>query len=349
MDKNWQLFLDTVSRKNTTVVPVGFIVDSPWLPGYVGVDTLDYFLDENLWFDSNMGLRDRFPEVIWIPGFWWEYGMAIEASAFGAHVMFHHDQPPSVEPFCTDLNFWAEHIKVRNPETDALMPLVLRQIERMDQRLEPYGFGQHIACSRGILTVASWFMGITTLMESLISEPDTITPILDQVTTTIIRWLDAQLKRMREPDGIMVLDDLVGMISKRQYQKMIEPHFRRIWEHFDCKVKIYHNDTPCEHLYPSLSEAGFNVFNFSFKAEIDQTKKIMGDKITLLGNVAPRDIGMAGTPEQVYQAAMDCLRKAANGGGLILSFGGGISQDTPACNIDAMVNAVKDWNQQENR
>lgn len=97
------------------------------------------------------------------------------------------------------------------------MPLALRQIERSDHELQSYGLGQHIASSRGILTVTSWFMGVTTLMESLLSAPDDIIPILEVVTDTIILWLEAQLKRMREPKGILLLDDLIGMISKRVY------------------------------------------------------------------------------------------------------------------------------------
>lgn len=347
MDALWENFKRTAKLENTGEIPLGLIADSPWIPGYAGIDTLDYFLDEDLWFETNMNLRERFPQVVWIPGFWWEYGMAIEASVFGGHLIFHHDQPPSIEPFCTDLQFWAKHLKVRNPEADGLMPLVLRQIERMDKRLEPYGLGQHIACSRGILTVTSWFMGVSTLMESLISDPETITPILEKVTDTIIAWLDAQLIRMREPDGIMVLDDLIGMISKRQYQKMVEPHFKRIWEHFDEKIKIYHNDTPCEHLYPVLKDAGFEVFNFSYKADIAKTREIMGDQIVLFGNVAPRDLGVFGTPDQVYQAAWECLEKAGSGRGLILSFGGGISPNTPVENIDAMCKAIMDWNSQK--
>ena len=346
MDKNMENFLSVARNQPAKAVPLALIADCPWLPGYAGIDTLDYFLSEEKWFEINLNLRERFPEVVWIPGFWWEYGMAIEASAFGCRLIFHHDQPPSVEPLSTDLSFWKEHIKSPNPEASGLMPLVLRQIERMDAKLEPYGLGQNFACSRGIMTVTSWFMGVSTLMESLITDPGTIVPILEVVTDTIIHWLDAQLARMREPLGILLLDDLVGMISKRQYMKVIDPLFRRIWDHFDGYVKIYHNDTPCEHLYPVLSESGFNVFNFSYQTETGKARQLMGENIVLLGNVAPRDLGAFGKPEQVYQAAWNCLEQV-DGKGIVLSFGGGISPGTPAENIDAMSQAIRDWNSQK--
>ena len=49
-------------------------------------------------------LRDRFPEVAWIPGYWIEYGMAAEPSAFGARINWHGNQPPSIEPVRGGLN-----------------------------------------------------------------------------------------------------------------------------------------------------------------------------------------------------------------------------------------------------
>jgi len=42
----------------------------------------------------------------------------------------------------------------------------------------------------------------------------------------------------------------------------------------------------------------------------------------------------------VRAEARACLEKAASGGGLILSAGGGLSPGTPAENIDALVQAT---------
>ncbi len=85
-------------------MPVALIVDSPWLPGYAGLNTLDFFLRPDEWLRVYLGLRDRFPEVAWIPGYWIEYGMAAEPSAFGARINWHGNQPPSIEPVRGGLN-----------------------------------------------------------------------------------------------------------------------------------------------------------------------------------------------------------------------------------------------------
>jgi uroporphyrinogen decarboxylase len=63
----------------------------------------------------------------------------------------------------------------------------------------------------------------------------------------------------------------------------------------------------------------------------------------MMGNVPPLDVGVRGTPEEVAQSAQACLDKGAPGGGMILSFGGGVSPGTPAENIDAILNTAREW------
>jgi uroporphyrinogen decarboxylase len=284
---------------------------------------------------------------VWIPGYWIEYGMATEPSAFGAKVRFHPDSPPSVEPIITDLAYWADHMQPANPEADGLMPLVLRQYRAMDQRLAAEGLGIKMVCARGPLAVTAGLVGITPLLTELAENPAMVSRVLEVVTTTLIRWLHAQLDTLRQPEGVMVLDDIVGMVSKAFYLERVHPHLRRIFDEFDGLIRIYHNDTPCKHLLSSLAEANFDVFNFSHKVDIAEVKAQMGHRVALMGNVAPLDVGVRGTPAEVIDQARRCLERGAPGGGMILSFGGGVSPATPAENIDALLKAAREWHPQE--
>jgi uroporphyrinogen-III decarboxylase len=54
-------------------------------------------------------------------------------------------------------------------------------------------------------------------------------------------------------------------------------------------------------------------------------------------------VGVREPPEVVERSALECLDKGAPGGGMILSFGGGVSPGTPAENIDALVKAAREW------
>lgn len=342
MSTPWQHFKEAARLGEPEQVPVALIVDSPWLPGYAGIDTRDYFLLPEKWLEINLGLLDRFPGAVWIPGFWVEYGMAAEPSAFGAIPRFYPDRPPSIEPVTDDLEFWAG-VKPADPEQAGLMPLILRLYEIMEEQLQARGLGIRMVAARGPMTLASWLMGVTPLMMGIAANPAPVSRVLEMTTTTIIRWLQAQLERTRQPEGILLLDDVVGMVSPRHYETLIHPHLRRIFDEFEGLIRVYHNDTPCSRLLPSLVEANFDVFNFSHEMDIGEVKATMGHRVALMGNVPPLDVGVRGTPAEVGQWARDCLDRGAPGGGMILSFGGGVSGETPAGNIDAMIEAARQW------
>jgi uroporphyrinogen decarboxylase len=63
----------------------------------------------------------------------------------------------------------------------------------------------------------------------------------------------------------------------------------------------------------------------------------------LMGNVSPLELGVKGTPEQVYEASLDVLRKAGDHP-LILSLGGAVTIGMPPANVQAMCRAAADFN-----
>ena len=74
-----------------------------------------------------------------------------------------------------------------------------------------------------------------------------------------------------------------------------------------------------------------------------RAQSVTGGKLCLMGNVAPLDVGVRGTPEQVRAAAETVIEKAT-GGRLILSVGGGTSPGMPRQNIVAMLKALEEFN-----
>lgn len=331
----WERFKTVARGGQADRVPVALIVDSPWLPGYAGMDTLDYFLRPDDWLRVNLGLWERFPDVAWIPGFWVEYGMAAEPSAFGARIVWHHGQPPSVEPVKGGLAALAD-VEPPDPQRHGLMPLVLQRYADAERRLLPEGMNVKMAAARGPLAVAGWLLGVTELMVALKTRPEPASRLLNTLTDTVIAWLRAQLGVVHAPEGILLLDDLVGMLSPRLFEQFARPHLTRILRAFDNPIKVYHNDTPCPHLIEPMATLGFDVFNFSHELDMAAVQARMPG-VALMGNVPPLDVMARGTPDQVRAWARECICKTG-GRGLILSAGGGVSPGTPPEAIDALVN-----------
>ena len=68
----WELLLKTVHGETPYKPVTGFIIDSPWIPGWAGVSTLQFYSSEEIWFQTNKKVIETFPDIIFLPGFWSE-------------------------------------------------------------------------------------------------------------------------------------------------------------------------------------------------------------------------------------------------------------------------------------
>ena len=81
--EQWETFKRAARLEKLDKIPMAMIIDSPWIPGYLGIKHMDYYLDPELWFQSNLKIMQEFPDIIFVPSWWMEYGMAAEPSVLG--------------------------------------------------------------------------------------------------------------------------------------------------------------------------------------------------------------------------------------------------------------------------
>lgn len=341
--EQWDAFRTVAKGGKLDTVPVALIADSPWIPGYAGLSHLDYFLDPNLWFEANLKVMRDFPDVIFVPSWWVEYGMAIEPSAVGNRIHFWKDQPPAQSATLFRIED-LDRISPVNPHTDGFMALALRLYERHKPRILAEGYRIPLVAARGPLCLASFLRGVTALMLDIVENPEGTHRLLRFTTQVVIDWLKAQAEVLGPGvEGILVLDDIVGFLSARAYREFAHPCLKRICEAFPSEwVKVYHNDANIRPFLAELAETGFDIINWSHKIDAAEARRKTNGRVCLMGNVAPLEIGVHGTPEKVEEAAWQVLEKTG-GEGLILSFGGGVSMGTPAAHIHALCRARDRW------
>jgi len=331
----WKIIKDCANLKDMDSVPVGLIVDSPWIPGYTGMSTMDYFTIPDKWWEANIKIRKDFPGIIFIPDFWVEFGMATEPSGFGCKVSFYKNKTPNINHIISSADDieYLTGMKIPDPKTDGLMPVVLNLYEYIEKNVKNIGESIKIVAARGPLTTAAHLMGLTEFLVSLKIYPEAVHMLLKMTTTLAKNWLEAQAEVLSEVQGILVLDDVVGFLSKEDYMEFAHPYLKEIFSSFPGWVKIYHNDTDNTVYYGFLEDLGVNIFNFTHKQEISKVKSLVGDKVCLLGNIPPLEVLTMGNPETVRDAAHKCLKSHGAKKGIILSAGGGVSPGTPGENI----------------
>ncbi len=334
----WSALVRAARGERSERTRVALIVDSPWIPPFLGISTVDYIALPQVWLQANLEVVRRFPDVILLPGFWVEPGMAAEPSGFGCPIEFSPDQPPSIRALCSDIA-QTEGLAAPNPLRDGLMPLVLAQYRHALPLVRAEGMDMRIVAARGPLAVAAHLLGLTSFLVGLKTDP-ALTHRLLRLTTQLAKdWLAAQAEVLPGTDGIMVLDDVVGFLSKEDYLEFAHPYLKEIFG-VPSTVKILHNDTDSPVSYEFLRDAGINVFNFTHLQSIRDTRARVGPSVCLMGNVAPRDVLARGTPDAVADAARRCLQENDGHPAFLLSAGGGVSSGTPAENLDALVQAA---------
>jgi uroporphyrinogen-III decarboxylase len=340
--QQWETLVKCSKCEKTETIPVGFIIDSPWLPGYAGISTIDYFTNINTWFNANMKAINEFSDAIFLPGFWAEIGMTAEPSGYGCPVNFYNDKTPTAQHIaesCSD----AAKKKIPNPIHDGLMPFVLNIYKDGEKMANDAGHRIKIVAARGPLTLATHLIGVTNFLTDIKMDPDGSHKLLKSTTRTVINWLEAQANALNEVEGILVLDDIVGFLSKEDYLEFAHPYLKEIFTAFPSSMKLYHNDTNNEIYYEFLKDLGINFFNFSHLYNIKSARNLIGDGICLIGNIPPVESLVKGTPEQVIKDVTKCLDDYAGSSGILLSAGGGLSPGTKPENLGAMIECVRNY------
>lgn len=339
-DAQWDLLKRTIQGEPSAPLPVGFIIDCPWLPNWYGVSILDYFSNDEIWVSANLKAIKEFPDVMFLPGFWSEYGMCTEPSAFGARCTFPANEfPHAHKVLLSDDDI--DSFPSPNPRTDGLLPFVLSRLKMAQPRIEDAGHKIRFAVARGPLNIASYLMGTSEFLTLLMMDPEKAERLIKKITTFLKEWLALQSETFPSIDGIFLLDDIIGFLGEAEFRTFGLPHFRELFGS-DASVKFLHNDAPSKVSAPFLAEMGVNLFNMGFDITLNELKTMTGNRVTLLGNIPPRDVLANGTPGDVTRVTTELINSLEDRSRVIVSCGGGMPPGVKSENIAAFIKAVKD-------
>lgn len=339
-NEQWEKLLAVLDGDTVDPLPVGFIIDSPWLPGWAGQTVLDYYSSDRKWLDVNLKAIRTFPDVLFLPGFWSEYGMCTEPSAFGTKCRWEENALPYADKIIRSIDDIA-NIEKPNPRTDGLLPFVLRRLMLHQAAIEEAGHRIRFAVARGPLNVATFLMGTTEFLMALRTDPEPIAQLLTLIADFAVDWLRLQKECFPSIEGIFILDDIVGFLGDADFRQSALPYLKRVFGCLDVPVRFFHNDAQGLVCAPYLAEIGVNLFNFAFEHSLGEMRQRAGDSVTLLGNIPPRDVLAQGTAENVAASVEAALESLNDRRRIILSCGGGMPPDVPTENIRAFLHAAQ--------
>ena len=108
----------------------------------------------------------------------------------------------------------------------------------------------------------------------------------------------------------------------------------------EVSVKFFHNDAPCAASLRHYADIGINFYNPGTQLSLPAMQALSGDRLALLGNIPPRDVLAAGTPDDVAAAVRKLRAETKTQTRWMLSCGGGMPPAVSTANIRAFLDAA---------
>lgn len=304
-----------------------------------GIPNLTHYyfdLDEKLEIQTRV--KKLLPEALVLPGIFPDFGVVVEASAFGGQIRWLDNGAPYIAPILKDIKD-IDTLKPPIPGTTGLTALLLVQQKIMKKKVKAQGQElEKWAFSMGPAEIAGLLLGYEKYYYGFYDDSKRIKTLMEMLTEFVINWIRVQEKEIGGALVIMVADHVCSQVSPEHLETLILPFEQAIFSSFPHAVKIYHNEGfHSDRHIEAIIRFGAEIWHFG--SDVHSIKDLyskVGDRIVLFGGLDPMGIIRTGSPEEVRVETRKVI-EAARGRKLLLSTGTGTSPDVPLENIRAMI------------
>ncbi len=238
-----------------------------------------------------------------------------------------------------------DKIKVADPEQDGRLPLHLKAINLVKEKI-----GEDIPIFKyvpGPLTLTSILRGQSQFLMDLVRNPKFVYDILKPSTESSKRFAVATLEH--GADIVVVADPIASstVISPKTFDQFALSPIKEVLKAISevGGIPSLHICGKTSPILERMVDAGARIIELDYQVDLASAKEKVGKKVCIEGNVDPVGVLLNGKPNDVKREARECIKKAAKGGGFILSSGCEVPLNVPFENVKAMVSAAKKYGQ----
>jgi len=195
---------------------------------------------------------------------------------------------------------------------------------------------------------SAYLMGLDQMLMNFLIDPQFVEAVMDVVLETNMRVVRNAVRA--GADIILVGDDYASndapLMSPQTFREFIAPRLARMVEmvHEEGAYLIKHSDGNLWSILDDILDTGadgLNPIEPQAGMDIERVKQYCGDRVCLSGNIDCGHLLPHGSAEQVRQAVIECLRKAAFGGGFIMHSSNSIHSSVNPENYRTMIEATR--------
>jgi MtaA/CmuA family methyltransferase len=200
-------------------------------------------------------------------------------------------------------------------------------------------YGSHVGIVGKVMgpwTISYHLTGVQNFLLWVLIDPDKVRRLLDRLKEVSITFAKAQLQA--GADVVVIADHATGdLVSPKTYQDFLLPIHREMNERIGGPT-ILHLCGNCSDRLRLFVEAGFDAYHFEWQVDSKMAVQVVNHEISLVGNIANKNVLFGGTPEDVYKQA----RYSIEAGVDVLAPECAVPLQTPLTNLKAIVEASRE-------
>lgn len=266
--------------------------------------------------------------------------LSVEAEAFGSDVRYSDEDVPTVVGSIVETIDDAKALKV--PVVgDARTGVCVKAIRLATDLITDRPI---LAGVIGPYSLAGRLLDVSTSLMLCFDEPELVHETLKKVAEFQI----AYIKAFKEAgaNGVVMAEPLAGLLSDDLAEEFSETYVKQIVDALQDEnfLVVYHNcGNSAIQTIDTIVNNGCRMFHFGNAVDMAEMMPLIPENCVAMGNVDPASQFRNGTPDSVYQATTDLLKKCSGYKNFVISSGCDVPPLSPWENIDAFFKAVSDF------
>jgi len=260
------------------------------------------------------------------------FDMAVEAQALGAAPDFGtRSSLPQIKknPFDDPCEMKVDRRILDNGR----VPLVLHAIGLAKRKYE--SVIPVVSSIVGPFTLSAMLFGFENVLVWMATEPETLESALSLTTEIGKMYADEQVNAGSDVIQIGEASCSGDLISGDSYGKFIAKYHKKLCASISIPTVVHICGNITSHL-PYIKETGMSCISMDAKTDIPQAMRLFKGNTAIAGYVPTLEILRDGTPEQVYEYAVGCVKAGVD----VLNAGCAWPPDLRGENIVAMIRAA---------
>ncbi len=199
-------------------------------------------------------------------------------------------------------------------------------------------------------TMATGVIAPEQMLKGMIKSPEEVHGLLHFVSEFIKQLIDSALDLGVK--SFFIYDPVASgsLIGPKQFQKFCLPYLTDLVSYIkercpEAWVGMHICGNTTDRLQ-DIAQTGIDGFSLDQKVDLAEAKDLVGDQLTLLGNIDPIRVFLQGDPELMKEEVKTAYDKAKdNPKGFIIRSGCGVPYEADVENFDAYVQASKKYSQ----